>query len=411
MRRLQLPLLAATLLAVGLASPAAADHKGKTQPISGAVSLPAGTSIGSPFQKGAELYLTSGYSPDGGSSYHKGTNRTCCANDYYALDIILNNHANNGKGQPLVAIADGTVRKAGKATGGWSSYGLRVYIEHDFGDGHKYISLYAHMDSLDVSPGDTVEKGETIGTLGGSCTDDNGNVNKSCFGYHVHFALHRDSSIGGSGTGGSYGGNAVVPEPMDGHTGLHSGTTFKSKNDGGGGQNCVCSTDGKTETQMCGNCGQKERTCDGCQWSDWSSCMGEGVCAAGATEMASCQETGTQTRTCSEQCEWGSWSACQGGGSGGDTGMAMDTGTTDTGSGSDMQDTGTGGGDAGSDDAGTGSPPVVDTGGAGADAGGAAGKGDEVSTSSCSQVGGPAGLPGALMLLFALGLVGRVRRG
>jgi len=44
--------------------------------------------------------------------------------------------------------------------------------------------------------------------------------------------LHRDSTIGGSGTGGSYGGNAVVPEPFDGHEDLSRGDVLVSGNTG-----------------------------------------------------------------------------------------------------------------------------------------------------------------------------------
>jgi MYXO-CTERM domain-containing protein len=49
---------------------------------------------------------------------------------------------------------------------------------------------------------------------------------------HLHFALHRDSSVGGSGTGGSCGGNAVVPEPMDGVEDLKQGVIITSTSSG-----------------------------------------------------------------------------------------------------------------------------------------------------------------------------------
>jgi hypothetical protein len=47
---------------------------------------------------------------------------------------------------------------------------------------------------------------------------------------HLHFALHRDSGFGGSGSGGSYGGRAVLPEPIDGYSGLLKGQDLISKN-------------------------------------------------------------------------------------------------------------------------------------------------------------------------------------
>jgi MYXO-CTERM domain-containing protein len=49
---------------------------------------------------------------------------------------------------------------------------------------------------------------------------------------HLHWAIHRDSLIGGSGTGGSYGGNAVVPEPLDGVENLKQGLLITSTNTG-----------------------------------------------------------------------------------------------------------------------------------------------------------------------------------
>lgn len=87
-------------------------------------------------------------------------------------------------------------------------------MEHDLGDGHKYHSLYAHLDSVTVTEGATVSAGQKLGALGQSCQ---GALSCASFSTpHLHWVLHRDSLVGGSGTGGSYGGNAAVPEPMDG---------------------------------------------------------------------------------------------------------------------------------------------------------------------------------------------------
>lgn len=200
-----------------------------TQPLPGAVAKPADFDLGLPFVAGEQVYITSGYGPSGGSSFHDGTNETCCSNDYYALDVVLPNHPDNGRGQPVVAMASGTVAKAGWATGGWASYGQRIYIVHDYNaDGNTYTSLYAHLDTIDVAEGDHVDKGQQIGTLGGSS---NGSL--TGFAFHLHFALHRNSSIGGSGSGGSYGGNAVVPEPIDGYEDLTPGQTLTSQNSAG----------------------------------------------------------------------------------------------------------------------------------------------------------------------------------
>jgi hypothetical protein len=75
---------------------------------------------------------------------------------------------------------------------------------------------------------------------------------------------------------------------------------------------CAC-TPGQTDTQACGNCGTKTRTCQSnCQWGDFSACTGQGPCSPGATESRSCCDCGSQSRTCKSNCEWGGWSDCAG---------------------------------------------------------------------------------------------------
>ena len=94
---------------------------------------------------------------------------------------------------------------------------------------------------------------------------------------------------------------------------------------------CTCAGTGAcspgdvdTSGGACGNCGTQQRTCQSdCTWGPYV-CMGEGVCAAGTTDMGSqscgsCGGTQTRTRTCQGDCSWGSWgtwSTCSGGGGG-----------------------------------------------------------------------------------------------
>ncbi|MBU1429930.1 hypothetical protein KKF91_05130, partial [Myxococcota bacterium] len=56
------------------------------------------------------------------------------------------------------------------------------------------------------------------------------------------------------------------------------------------------------ETKQCGECGIQHRSCDNGQWSAWSICQDEGICAPG-TEQA-CGQEGTQI--CQNDCNWGS---------------------------------------------------------------------------------------------------------
>ncbi len=220
---------ACVLLVVGSARDATACQYDECHS-DGAVQKPDGFDLSLPFETGEAVLITAGYGPSAGSSLHCRAQDSQCANDYYALDLTLKNHGNHGKGQPVLAIAAGTVIDAAWGSSGWANYGRRVYIRHDFDDGHTYTSMYAHLDSMAVSTGEHVAQGDLIGTLGQSCQGAS-----SCSSFstpHLHFALHRDSKLGGSGSGGSYGGRAVIAEPIDGYTGIGKNDVLTSGNDG-----------------------------------------------------------------------------------------------------------------------------------------------------------------------------------
>jgi murein DD-endopeptidase MepM/ murein hydrolase activator NlpD len=68
--------------------------------------------------------------------------------DHYALDFV-----GFATGDAVYPVADGTVLYAERATGGWAPYGNLVHIRHgDTG----YTSMYAHLDAIDVTPGQEV---------------------------------------------------------------------------------------------------------------------------------------------------------------------------------------------------------------------------------------------------------------
>jgi murein DD-endopeptidase MepM/ murein hydrolase activator NlpD len=82
-------------------------------------------------------------------------------------------------GTTMYASAGGTVTIA-KDGGGWNGgYGNYVVIDHDNGS----QTLYAHMQSVSVSEGSSVSKGQVIGTLGAT-----GKVH-GVTGCHVHFEI------------------------------------------------------------------------------------------------------------------------------------------------------------------------------------------------------------------------------
>ncbi|MFP4643134.1 MAG: M23 family metallopeptidase [Spirochaetales bacterium] len=81
--------------------------------------------------------------------------------------------AHHGSSIPLVATADGTVVETGNREFG---YGLYVDIEHRYGIRTKH----AHLSRIDVSEGDEVKQGDTIGLLGSTGMST---------GPHVHYEI------------------------------------------------------------------------------------------------------------------------------------------------------------------------------------------------------------------------------
>lgn len=104
--------------------------------------------------KPAEGVFTSGYGPRWGT-LHAG------------IDIA------NAVDTPILAVMDGVVVDSGPASG----YGNWIRIQHEDGT----ISLYGHMETLDVAVGDTVTAGQKIAGMGnrGFST-----------GSHLHFEIH-----------------------------------------------------------------------------------------------------------------------------------------------------------------------------------------------------------------------------
>ena len=66
--------------------------------------------------------------------------------------------------------------------GGYSGYGLVIKIRHEDG----IVTMYAHLASAFVEPGDSVVRGQLIGRAG--CTG-------SCTGVHLHFQVWVDGKL------------------------------------------------------------------------------------------------------------------------------------------------------------------------------------------------------------------------
>lgn len=85
----------------------------------------------------------------------------------------------NISGGPIRASDSGTVTVAGWPDA--SGYGNRVILDH----GNGYTTLYAHMSSIYVSPGQKISKGEVLGMMG--------STGRST-GTHLHFEIHKNGA-------------------------------------------------------------------------------------------------------------------------------------------------------------------------------------------------------------------------
>ena len=76
----------------------------------------------------------------------------------------LHRDAQNEPLDEIRAIAEGKVVHTNHVAG-YSNYGRYIVIEHRW-DGSPYYSLYGHLSSIGVKPGQKVQKGEAIGVMG-----------------------------------------------------------------------------------------------------------------------------------------------------------------------------------------------------------------------------------------------------
>lgn len=91
---------------------------------------------------------------------------------------------NTDLGQPVYSIGKGVVVQADNY---YSPWGNIVLIDHKFlenGNFRTVLSLYAHLDTIYISKGDTVNRRDSIGTIG---------TGGSSYPAHLHFEIRKDS--------------------------------------------------------------------------------------------------------------------------------------------------------------------------------------------------------------------------
>ena len=86
-------------------------------------------------------------------------------------------------GDPVFATADGLVLFAGEPSPGW---GKVVVIAHTAPDGSPLESMYAHLNSCDVTPGTLVARADKVGSVGTA---------NGFYPAHLHFEMHTGNAV------------------------------------------------------------------------------------------------------------------------------------------------------------------------------------------------------------------------
>jgi MYXO-CTERM domain-containing protein len=224
--------------------------------------------------------------------------------DYQCGSVCYDGHSGTDFGLPLgttvVAVADGVVSATYNGCANYGGLGNTCggrcgnYVRIDHADGMRSLYCHLQLNSITVSTNQSVSCGDVIGRSASS-----GNSS----GPHLHLGTYvngvtRDPFAGSCSQSTSYWTNqGSYPHPLP-------STACENP--------CQCSP-GATQTQGCGNCGTRQRSCSSnCLWGSWSACTGQGECPAGAVDTRPCCDCGTETRQCSAACAWQAWSPCSG---------------------------------------------------------------------------------------------------
>jgi hypothetical protein len=107
---------------------------------------------------------------------------------------------NTDLGDPVFSVADGLVLYAAEPSPGW---GKLILVAHRAPDGRSLHSMYAHLDRIDVKPGDLVARGSRIGTVGTA---------NGYYPAHLHFEMRESHGVDIGGGYSLYPLNRLDPE-------------------------------------------------------------------------------------------------------------------------------------------------------------------------------------------------------
>lgn len=126
---------------------------------------------------------------------------TCARKDRYHTGIDYQRPA-PGSSLAVVAANRGVVARREVMSPGDQGMGSNLIIEHELETGEKVYSSYSHLASIaeGLREGDTVEKGQVLGLMGGS-----GYGQPDYWGVHLHFEI-KDRPVTHSPSGGPYWG-------------------------------------------------------------------------------------------------------------------------------------------------------------------------------------------------------------
>jgi murein DD-endopeptidase MepM/ murein hydrolase activator NlpD len=92
-------------------------------------------------------------------------------------------------GTPVRSVTDGIVSDASRSLAEhFSGYGRIVQVEFIDPPKLPVWILYAHLNDVSVKPGDSIKKGQIIGSVGNTCYSRK-NPEKLCRGAHLHFEV------------------------------------------------------------------------------------------------------------------------------------------------------------------------------------------------------------------------------